>query len=98
MVSDMGLSLRYDGVSGGGLRVVLPPGGRDLEAEEAVDDVEQRAEQVEEAEREVRRRGHPEHAGDVGAARVPRNEHRGDGAGVLDRTGQDLGSDAAAGE
>src|SRR6187200_2712625 len=90
-VSDIRISFSHD--RSGIYRDVVPPrplGVRDLEAEEAVEDVEQRAEQVEEAEGEVGDRRDAEHPGDVGAAGVPRHEHRGDRPGVLDRTAEDL--------
>src|SRR3954447_18211801 len=91
ITSDMGLSSWNDG-RGRDVGVRLPRRRRrgDLEPDEAVDDVGQRAQQVEEAEREVRRGGDPEHAGDVGTTGVPRHQDRGDGAGVLHRAGEDL--------
>src|SRR5512132_1262109 len=60
-------------------------GVRDLEPNEAVHDVEHRAEEVEEAEREVGGGRDAEDPGDVGAAGVPRDQHRGHRPGVLDR-------------
>ena len=69
---------------------IAGPAGWNLEADEPVHDVEDRAQEVEEAVREVRGRRHAEHAGDVGAAGVPRHEHRGDRARVLDRAREHL--------
>src|SRR6478609_2246958 len=82
--SDMGISWGDDGHRGSD-RLVLPRvvGVGHLEADVAVEDVEQRAQDVEEAERQVRRGGHAEDAGHVGAAGVPRHQDRRDRAGVL---------------
>src|SRR3954451_22055206 len=63
---------------------------RDLEADEAVDDVEERAEEYEEAVGEVGGGRDAQHAGDVGAAGIPRDEDGRDGAGVLDGAGEHL--------
>src|SRR3954467_3814142 len=90
--STMALSWFQDHRDGG--RVVVPPRllrRRALEPDESVDHVEDRAQQVEEAVRQIRRRRNAEDPGDVGATRVPRHQDRRDRARVLDGTGQDLG-------
>src|SRR4051794_38462528 len=66
---------------------VVSPGlvrPRDLETDEPVDHVEDRAQQVEEAVRQVRPGGNTEHSGDVGTTGVPRHQDRCHRAGVLD--------------
>ena len=70
--------------------------GWNLEADEPVQDVEDRADEVEEAVREVGGGRHAEHARDVGAARVPRHEDRGHRAGVLDRAREHLRREPAS--
>src|SRR6187431_1574087 len=73
--SDMVISWGDDGHRcGDGLVLPRVVGLGNLEADVAVEDVEQRAQDVEEAERQVRRGSHAEDARHVGPTGVPRDQ------------------------